>query len=275
MSGQTLPTQVLRVRDLRVGFITSADTPVVAVDGISFDVERGQVLALVGESGSGKSATAMTIPRFHRTKTELSGEVLVSGRNVLELSDRELRDIRRSEIGYIFQDPLDALNPRHRIARQLIEAVGRYPMRLSEADYSQAVEMLESVHINQPERVARSFPHELSGGMRQRVVIAMALARTPGLIVADEPTTALDPTVQVKILELLREKIDALGCGALLITHDMGVVSRVSDTIAVMRNGRIVEQGVTHEVLAHPQHDYTKELIAAIPRRRRSSDDAQ
>lgn len=268
MPNDSVSEPVLQVRDLQVDFLPRGREAVRAVEGISFDVDRGQVLALVGESGSGKSATAMTIPRLHRTATTLGGEVSVAGRSVLSMGERELRLLRQNDIGYIFQDPLDALNPRIRIERQLIEALGRYPFRLNSADQETAASMLQAVQINDPKRVARSFAHELSGGMRQRVVIAMALARTPKLIIADEPTTALDPTVQVHILELLRAKIDAIDCGALLITHDMGVVARISDRIAVMRHGEIVEQGATREVLSAPQHPYTRELINAIPRRK-------
>jgi oligopeptide/dipeptide ABC transporter ATP-binding protein len=256
---------LLSVRDLKAGFETD-DGFVGAVDGISFDVMRGEVFAIVGESGSGKSVTAMTILGLIPSVKILDGEIIWKGRDVLALNDEERRQIRGGEIAMIFQDPLTALNPVHKVGRQIGE-MARIHEGLSHKDaHKRAVEMLELVGIPQPKRRAEMYPHEFSGGMRQRAMIAMAICCNPDLLIADEPTTALDVTVQAQVLEVLINIKDEIDSAIVLITHDLGVVAGIADRMMVMYAGRAVEQGSTDEVFYESRHPYTLGLLASLPR---------
>jgi peptide/nickel transport system ATP-binding protein len=257
---------LLEVRDLRVGF-QSEDGLVQAVGGISYTVERGKTLGIVGESGSGKSVSSMTLMGLTRTASStITGQVLFEGRDLLELSREELRTIRGNEIAMIFQDPLSSLHPFYRIGDQIIEAVRAHNDVTKKQAKARAVEMLGLVGIPDPGRRVDSYPHEFSGGMRQRVMIAMALANDPKLLIADEPTTALDVTVQKQILELMDRLQRELGTAIVMITHDLGVVAETADDIAVMYAGRIVERAPVRELFSHPRHPYTWGLLRSIPR---------
>jgi peptide/nickel transport system ATP-binding protein len=257
---------LLEVRDLRVGF-QSEDGLVQAVGGISYSVERGKTLGIVGESGSGKSVSSMTLMGLTRTASStITGQVLFEGRDLLELSREELRTIRGNEIAMIFQDPLSSLHPFYRIGDQIIEAVRAHNDVTKKQAKARAVEMLGLVGIPDPGRRVDSYPHEFSGGMRQRVMIAMALANDPKLLIADEPTTALDVTVQKQILELMDRLQRELGTAIVMITHDLGVVAETADDIAVMYAGRIVERAPVRELFSHPRHPYTWGLLRSIPR---------
>jgi peptide/nickel transport system ATP-binding protein len=257
---------LLEVRDLNVGF-GSEDGLVQAVGGISYAVERGKTLGIVGESGSGKSVSSMTLMGLTRSpSTTISGQVLFEGRDLLTLSTEELRKVRGNEIAMIFQDPLSSLHPFYRIGDQIIEAVRAHNDVTKKQARARAVEMLGLVGIPDPERRADSYPHEFSGGMRQRVMIAMALCNEPKLLIADEPTTALDVTVQKQILELIDRLQRELGTAVVMITHDLGVVAETADDIAVMYAGRIVERAPVHDLFSHPRHPYTWGLLRSIPR---------
>ncbi len=258
---------LLEVRDLTVSFETE-DGVVQAVDGVSYSVDRGQALGIVGESGSGKSVSSLTVMGLTRFdgNARISGEVLLDGRNLLTASDDELRRLRGDEVAMIFQDPLSSLHPFYKIGDQLVEAVRAHRDVSKAQALDRAVEMLGHVGIPDPRRGVDSYPHEFSGGMRQRVMIAMGLINDPKLLIADEPTTALDVTVQAQILELIDQLQHDLGTAIVLITHDLGVVAEVADQIAVMYAGRIVEQGPRDEIFAAPQHPYTWGLLRSIPR---------
>jgi peptide/nickel transport system ATP-binding protein len=257
---------LLEVRDLRVGF-GSEDGLVQAVGGISYTVERGKTLGIVGESGSGKSVSSMTLMGLTRSpSTTISGQVFFEGRDLLTLSTEELRKVRGNEIAMIFQDPLSSLHPFYRIGDQIIEAVRAHNDVTKKQAKARAVEMLGLVGIPDPGRRVDSYPHEFSGGMRQRVMIAMALANEPKLLIADEPTTALDVTVQKQILELIDRLQRELGTAVVMITHDLGVVAETADDIAVMYAGRIVERAPVHDLFSHPRHPYTWGLLRSIPR---------
>jgi peptide/nickel transport system ATP-binding protein len=256
---------LLEVRDLKTHFRTPSGL-VRAVDGISFSVGEGEVLALVGESGSGKSVTSLSImglvPRpagFHA-----GGEILFRGRNLAGLEERDLRAVRGKEISLVFQDPMNALNPVMACGEQVAESLRLRGLGRAEAR-DKALGLFRDVGIPDPERRMREYPHEMSGGMRQRVVIAMALAGGPGLLVADEPTTALDVTVQAQILDLLLAQQAARGMAILLITHDLGVVAETADRVAVMYAGKIVEMGSVTEIFSRPRHPYTRALLDAVP----------
>ncbi|MFF4315759.1 dipeptide ABC transporter ATP-binding protein [Streptomyces sp. NPDC001507] len=259
------PTPVLSVRDLNVSFPSEAG-PVRAVRDVSFDVHAGRTLGVVGESGSGKSATAMGIMGLLPGSASVSGRVLLGGRDLVGLDDRRLSAVRGNDIGMVFQDPLSALTPIFSVGRQLSDALRVHQKLTKQAAWNRAVELLDLVGIPDPRRNARSFPHEFSGGMRQRVVIALAMANSPSVIVADEPTTALDVTVQAQILGVLRTAQAETGAALVLITHDLGVVAGYADDVAVMYAGRIVEQAAAQELFARPTMPYTIGLLGAVPR---------
>jgi peptide/nickel transport system ATP-binding protein len=258
---------LLQVDDLKVHFHTE-DGVVKAVDGISYTVDKGQVLGIVGESGSGKSVSSLTVMGLSQGKrTEIHGTARFDGRDLLTLDATEMRKVRGDEIAMIFQDPLSSLHPFYKIGKQLVEAVRVHQPEASKAvAQRRAVELLGMVGIPDPQRRVDEYPHEFSGGMRQRVMIAMALANEPRLLFADEPTTALDVTVQAQILELIGRLNDELGMAVVLITHDLGVVAEVADEIAVMYAGRIVEHAPTDRLFAGPEHPYTWGLLGSIPR---------
>ncbi|MFH9089235.1 dipeptide ABC transporter ATP-binding protein [Streptomyces sp. NPDC017673] len=264
-TGSTATAPVLSVRGLNVAFPSEAG-PVQAVREVSFDVLPGRTLGIVGESGSGKSATAMGVMGLLPETAQVSGAVLLGGRDLVGLDDRELSAVRGKDIGMVFQDPLSALTPIFSVGRQLSDALRVHQDLTRQAAWKRAVELLDLVGIAEPHRNARAFPHEFSGGMRQRVVIALAMANSPSVIVADEPTTALDVTVQAQILDVLRTAQTETGAGLVLITHDLGVVAGYADDVAVMYAGRIVEQAGADELFARPTMPYTIGLLGAVPR---------
>jgi peptide/nickel transport system ATP-binding protein len=240
--------------------------PVVAVNDVSFEIQKGETLGLVGESGSGKSVTAFSIMRLvqHPGRVQ-GGRVYFQGRDLLSLSEHDMREVRGAGIGLIFQEPMAALNPVMRVGAQIAEALVVHRLASRKAARARAIELLRSVRIVDPERRVDDYAHQLSGGMRQRVMIAIALACQPALIIADEPTTALDVTVQSQILDLLRDLKKTSDISLLLITHDLGVIAETADRVAVMYAGRIVEQGPVRSVLRRPLHPYTQALLASIP----------
>ncbi|MFK4730526.1 ABC transporter ATP-binding protein [Agromyces mediolanus] len=258
-------TPMLRIRDLAVTFRTD-DGPVEAVRGIDLDVRRGEVLALVGESGSGKSVTAMAVLSLLPATATRTGSIELDGRELTTLSEHELNGVRGKEISMVFQEPMTALNPSMRIGDQIAEALLNHGVGSKQEAARRAVELLERVGIPEPARRAAGYAHEMSGGQRQRVVIAIALACEPKLIIADEPTTALDVTVQAEILDLIRELAHSSGTSFLLVTHNMGVVADIADRVAVMYRGEMVEHGTAMQVLREPSADYTKRLLDAVPR---------
>jgi peptide/nickel transport system ATP-binding protein len=257
---------LLEVRDLRVSFRTE-DGLVRAVDGVTFAVGEGEVLGIVGESGSGKSVCMLTVGRLiNDPNAVFEGEVLYKGRNLMQLSKREMREVRGAEIAMIFQDPMTSLNPVHRIGWQIEEQLRAHlPMTRKQARL-RAVELLSAVGIPRPEQRIDDYPHQFSGGMRQRVMIALALSCNPDLLVADEPTTALDVTIQAQILELIDKLRHEFQSAVVLITHDMGVIADMAERVLVMYAGRIVESGRTNEIFHDPQHPYTWGLMGSIPR---------
>ncbi len=257
---------LLQVEDLHVTFAAEAGD-VQAVAGVSFAIEAGEMLAVVGESGSGKSATAMTLVGLTRSSsTRISGSVRFRDRELLAASDSELRRVRGAEIAVVFQDPLSALNPVQRVGDQIVEQIRAHERVSRGAARTRAVELLARVGIPEPRRRAQSYPHELSGGMRQRVMTAMALSCSPSLLIADEPTTGLDVTVQRQILAEIDELRRALCLAVILVTHDLGVVAEVADRVAVMYGGRIVETGGVEETFDDPRHPYTWGLLGSIPK---------
>jgi oligopeptide/dipeptide ABC transporter ATP-binding protein len=264
MTAMTPP--LLEVRDLKVSFNTE-DGVVRAVDGVSFTLGQGEVLGIVGESGSGKSVTMMSILRLiNDPNAVFGGEVLYKGRNVMDLPDDRMREVRGGEIAMIFQDPMTSLNPVYRVADQIVEAILTHQDIGKGAARGRAVDLLKQVGIPQAERRADDFPHQFSGGMRQRAMIAMALANDPDILIADEPTTALDVTIQAQILELIGRLKDEFSSAVILITHDLGVVAGIADRIGVMYAGRIVEFGGKRDLFYDPQHPYTWGLLGSIPR---------
>jgi len=267
VSAEAQPAAALRVEDLRVAFDTR-DGLVQAVDGISYSVAPGRTLGIVGESGSGKTVAAMTAMGLTRgARTRVSGRVLLDGEDLLAASPARLQALRGDAIAMVFQDPLSALHPLLRVGHQIEEAVRAHGSEVSRAaGRARAVELLELVAIPNAAQRIDAYPHELSGGMRQRAMIAMALANNPRVLIADEPTTALDVTVQAQILALLRRLRDALGMAMVLITHDLGVVAETADEVAVMYAGRIVEHAPAAELFASPQHPYTWGLLRSVPR---------
>ena len=255
---------LLSISDLSVTFRTE-DGSVEAVKGIDLEVRPGEVLALVGESGSGKSVTAMAILKLLPRSATVTGSIKLAGRELLPLAESEMNAVRGAEISMVFQEPMTALNPSMRIGDQITEAILNHRTISKAEAWERAVEMLRRVGIPEPARRAKSYPHELSGGQRQRVVIAIALACEPQLIIADEPTTALDVTVQAEILDLIRGLAAESGTAFLLVTHNMGVVADIADRVAVMFRGTMVEVGDTRTVLTAPREDYTKKLLSAVP----------
>ncbi len=260
-------TPLLAVDDLRVHFDTE-DGIVPAVDGVTFHIDRGETLAVVGESGSGKSVTSLAIMRLVATPPGrfAGGSITFDGRDLLALDDAAIRRVRGKEISMIFQEPMTSLNPVRTIGHQIAEAIALHEHVSGRAARRKAVEMLELVGIPEPRRRANAYPHQCSGGMRQRVMIAMALACGPQLLIADEPTTALDVTIQAQILELMRRLQRDIGMSILFITHDLGVVAEVADRVVVMYAGRAVEEGPVNDIFAAPKMPYTLGLMNSIPR---------
>jgi microcin C transport system ATP-binding protein len=258
---------LLSVRDLSVAFHQGGKTSL-AVDHVSFDIMKGEIVALVGESGSGKSVTANSVLKLlpYPAASHPSGQIFYEGRDLMKASERELRQVRGNDITMIFQEPMTSLNPLHSIERQIGEIIELHQVMSRDATRKRVIELLLQVGIREPEKRLGAFPHELSGGQRQRVMIAMALANRPGLLIADEPTTALDVTVQAQILELLGNLKNDHGMSMLFITHDLGIVRKFADRVCVMNKGKIVEAGPTAEIFSNPQHAYTKHLLAAEPK---------
>ncbi|MET0135660.1 MAG: ABC transporter ATP-binding protein, partial [Kibdelosporangium sp.] len=258
---------LLEVRDLSVVFRRRGEEPVAAVDGVSFDVAPGQTVGLVGESGCGKSVTAMSIMGLlPKRGNQVSGSARFEGTELLSLSDRQMRDRRGRDLGMVFQDPLSSLNPVVPIGRQVTEVLVRHRKMNGTDSRREAARLLDLVGIPDPERRLKEYPHQLSGGMRQRALIAMAVACRPRVLIADEPTTALDVTIQAQILELLKELVRQEGTALLLITHDLGVVAGLCDRVNVMYSGRIVEQADRRTLFVTPRHPYTVGLLGSIPR---------
>jgi len=257
-----MPAPLLDVQHLSATF----GGPAAAVDDVSFQISAGETLGLVGESGSGKSVTAFSILRLLQPPGRITGgRVLFQGRDLLTLAESEMREVRGAGISLIFQEPMTALNPVMRVGDQIAEALLVHGKANRSGARDRAIELLNAVKIPDAARRVRDYPHQLSGGMRQRVMIAIALACQPPLVIADEPTTALDVTIQAQVLELLRELKARYNLAILLITHDFGVIAEMADHVAVMFRGRIVEHGPVRDILRHPAHEYTRNLLAAVP----------
>lgn len=259
-------SNVLEVKNLKTYFFTDEGV-VKAVDDVSFSVPKGKTLGLVGESGCGKSVTAMSISRLVSHPGRIvGGEVLLNGNNLVTLSDPEMRQVRGAQISMIFQEPMTALNPVLEVGFQIAEAVLAHE-NISKAEaWQRAVEAMKAVSIPDPEKRAKDYPHQLSGGMRQRIMIAMALVCNPALVIADEPTTALDVTIQAQILELLDSLRERFNLSMILISHDLGVIAEVAETVAIMYAGKIVEFGTAMDVFHNPKHPYTQGLLQSVPR---------
>lgn len=265
--------KLLEIKDLKISFKTFFGE-VEAVRGVTFDVGKKETVAIVGESGCGKSVTAAGImqllpmpPAFYK-----GGEIIFDGENLLDKSEKEMQGIRGKRIAMIFQDPMTSLNPTMRVGDQIVESLIKHTgMSRKEAD-QKAIEMLELVSVPQPEKRVRQYPHEFSGGMRQRVMIALAMVCDPQLLIADEPTTALDVTVQAQILDLMKDIQQKFGMSIIIITHDLGVVADVADRLVVMYAGQILEQGTTEEIFDNPMHPYTRRLLGSVPRLDMSKD---
>ena len=256
---------MLEVKDLRTSFFTGAGE-VKAVNGVSFNLEKGKVLGIVGESGSGKSVTAYSIMQIlEKTGKIVGGSVQFNGQELVGAGEKVKKTIRGNKISIIFQDPMTSLNPTYTIGHQLMEAIILHTDRNKKQAYERAVEMLRLVNVNEPEKRMNQYPYEFSGGMRQRVMIAMALACEPDVLIADEPTTALDVTIQAQILELMQSLQQELGMAIIMITHDLGVVAQMCDEVIVMYAGSICEQGTADEIFYNPKHEYTKGLMRSIP----------
>ena len=256
---------LLEVNDLHTSFFTPVGE-VKAVNGVSFNLDRGKVLGIVGESGSGKSVTAYSIMQIlEKTGKIVSGSIKVDGKELVGISEKEMKNVRGNKISIIFQDPMTSLNPTYTIGHQLMEAILLHTDRNKREAYDRAVEMLRLVNVHEPEKRMKQYPFEFSGGMRQRVMIAMALACEPDILIADEPTTALDVTIQAQILELMQSLQKELGMAIIMITHDLGVVAQMCDEVIVMYAGSICEQGTADEIFYNPKHEYTKGLMRSIP----------
>jgi peptide/nickel transport system ATP-binding protein len=257
---------LLEVNDLKVDFATE-DGIVKAVDGVSFKLERGKVLGIVGESGSGKSVTSMTLMGLTRgINARFEGEVLYKGTDLLKVSDQDLQNYRGNELGMIFQDPMTSLNPVYRIGEQIVEGIRAHETIDKKGARARAVELLRQVGIPNPESRVDDFPHQFSGGMRQRAMIAMALSCNPSVLIADEPTTALDVTIQAQIVDLISRLKDDFDSAVIFITHDLGVIAEIADEIIVMYAGRVVERGSKRDIFYDPQMPYTWGLLGSIPR---------
>lgn len=258
--------KLLEIKDEKLSFFTPADE-VKALNGVSFSMNEGEVLGIVGESGSGKSVTAYSIMGLTAYPGKLiGGTIYFNGHQIEKMSEKEMRKIRGNEVSIIFQDPMTSLNPVYTIGNQITEVIRLHTGKSKKEAYDRAKELLELVGINEPTKRLKQYPHELSGGMRQRVMIAIALACEPKLLIADEPTTALDVTIQAQILELMQELRQKLGMSIIMITHDLGVVASMCERIAVMYAGHIVEYGTADEIFYEPKHEYTKGLINSIPK---------
>ncbi|MEU3031469.1 ABC transporter ATP-binding protein [Streptomyces incarnatus] len=264
------PSAFLEVRDLKVHFPTD-DGIVKSVDGLSFSVEKGKTLAIVGESGSGKSVTSLAVMGLHRLgargkNVRMSGEIWLNGKELVGASPDEVRRLRGRDMAMIFQDPLSAMHPYYKVGDQIVEAYRVHHKVGKKEARKRAIEMLDRVGIPEPAKRVDGYPHEFSGGMRQRAMIAMALVNNPELLIADEPTTALDVTVQAQILDLIRDLQKEFGSAVIMITHDLGVVAEIADDVLVMYGGRCVERGAAAEVFEKPQHPYTWGLLGSMPR---------
>lgn len=256
---------LLEVNDLHTSFFTPAGE-VKAVNGVSFNLDHGKVLGIVGESGSGKSVTAYSIMQIlEKTGKIVSGSVKLDGQELVGCTEAEMKKVRGNKISIIFQDPMTSLNPTYTIGHQLMEAILLHTNRNKEQAKERAMEMISLVGINEPAKRMKQYPFELSGGMRQRIMIAMALACEPDILIADEPTTALDVTIQAQILELMQDLQKKLGMAIIMITHDLGVVAQMCDEVIVMYAGSICEQGTADEIFYNPRHEYTKGLMRSIP----------
>ncbi len=256
---------ILEVKDLHTSFFTDSGE-VKAVNGVSFKLEAGKTLGIVGESGSGKSVTAYSIMQILADTGKITGgEVLYKGEDITKWNKKQMQGFRGKKCSIIFQDPMTSLNPVFTIGNQLMEAILLHTDRNKEQAKERAIEMLTLVGVNEPEKRLKQYPHELSGGMRQRVMIAMALACEPDILIADEPTTALDVTIQAQILELMQELQKKLGMAIIIVTHDLGVIADMCDEIIVMYGGRVCERGTADDIFYHPCHEYTKGLLRSIP----------
>lgn len=257
--------KLLEIKNLETAFRIKDDY-FNAVDKVSLDLYKNEVLAIVGESGCGKSTLATTIMRLHNENlTKSTGEIIFNGKNILDLTEDEVNKIRTKDIGMIFQDPLSSLNPLHRIGKQIEEALIYHTELSAEERQKRVIELLTQVGIPNPERCAKQYPHELSGGMRQRVMIAMAMSCKPSVLIADEPTTALDVTIQAQILDLIKGLQAEMHAGIILITHDLGVVAEMADRVAVLYAGEVVEIGTAEQIFKNPKHPYTRSLLRSIP----------
>ena len=257
--------KLLEIKNLETAFRIKDDY-FNAVDKVSLDLYKNEVLAIVGESGCGKSTLATTIMRLHNENlTKSTGEIIFNGKNLLDLTEDEMNNLRTKDIGMIFQDPLSSLNPLHRIGKQIEEALIYHTELGSEERQKRVIELLTQVGIPNPERCAKQYPHELSGGMRQRVMIAMAMSCKPSVLIADEPTTALDVTIQAQILDLIKGLQAEMHAGIILITHDLGVVAEMADRVAVLYAGEVVEIGTAEQIFTNPKHPYTRSLLRSIP----------
>ena len=256
---------LLEVNNLHTSFFTPAGE-VRAVNGVSFNLERGKVLGIVGESGSGKSVTAYSIMQILASTGKIvDGSIKLDGKELVNAGEKVMKTVRGNRISIIFQDPMTSLNPTYTIGHQLVEAIVLHTSRNAKQAWDRAVEMLRLVNINEPEKRMTQYPYEFSGGMRQRIMIAMALACEPDILIADEPTTALDVTIQAQILDLMKDLQKELGMAIIMITHDLGVVAQLCDEVIVMYAGSICEQGTADEIFYNPKHEYTKGLMRSIP----------
>ena len=256
---------LISVQNLHTSFFTDSGE-VCAVNGVSFDLDHGEILGIVGESGSGKSVTAYSIMQILASTGKIvDGSIYYKGEDITKWKEKQMRDFRGKCCSIIFQDPMTSLNPVFTIGNQLVEAITLHTDKKGKVAKARAAELLELVGINEPQRRLKQYPYELSGGMRQRVMIAMALACEPDILIADEPTTALDVTIQAQILELMQKLQKELGMAVILVTHDLGVIASMCDNIVVMYGGRICERGTAHEIFYNPKHEYTKGLLRSIP----------
>ena len=256
---------ILSVKNLHTSFKTDKGE-VMAVNGVSFDLEKGKILGIVGESGSGKSVTAYSIMQILEKNGRITdGQVLYKGQDITKYTEKQMRDFRGKCCSIIFQDPMTSLNPVFTVGNQLREAIELHTNRKGKEAEARAVEMLTLVGVNEPEKRVKQYPYELSGGMRQRVMIAMALACEPDILIADEPTTALDVTIQAQILELMQDLQKKLGMAIIMVTHDLGVIAELCDEIIVLYGGRVCERGTADDIFYRPHHEYTKGLLRSIP----------